>query len=316
MTHGTTRPIATLRILVTALAMTLQLSAQENLSHKFKVTMPAGRGDRSQLIVYSDSLADNGNIFKLLGFPGPPYWRGRWSNGPLAIEDMAAILEMPLLDYAYAAATTGIGNLIDGGTPARLGSLGLPGIATAYNATIASIPSETVRHSLFVVYGGFPDFTGEGLTTATADQAVANLMGIVTDLRKRGAHWILIPGLFDMGMTPNYSSQGPQTVALATSLSKYFNQKLRASLPRGVLYFDTFGLFEDMRAHPDTFGLTNVTDQCYDPSSSTVCGDPSQYLFWDFVHTTEHVQAILGARFAFAAFGCDKDAAVTPHAAP
>ncbi|HKV77574.1 MAG TPA: SGNH/GDSL hydrolase family protein [Candidatus Sulfotelmatobacter sp.] len=256
------------------------------------------------------------NIFKLIGFPDPPYWQGRNSNGPVAIEDMAAILEVPLLDYAYAAATTGLGNLIDGGTPQQVGSLGLPGITTAYNSTIASIPHDMLRHSLFVVYGGFPDFISEGLTIATADQAVANLMGIVTDLRKRGAHWILIPGLFDMGMTPNYSSQGPQTVALATSLSMYFNQKLLASLPRGVLYFDTFKLFEEMRAHPDTFGLTNVTDQCYDPSSNMTCGDPSQYLFWDFVHTTEHVQAILGARFALAAFGCDEDPAVTLQAAP
>jgi phospholipase/lecithinase/hemolysin len=119
-----------------------------------------------------------------------------------------------------------------------------------------------------------------------------------------------------MGMTPNYSSQGPQTAALATSLSEYFNHKLLASLPEKVLYFDTFELFEDMRAHPDTFGLTNVTDQCYDPSSGTVCGDPTQYLFWDFAHTTEHVQTILGARFAFAALGFDEDATVTLHAAP
>jgi phospholipase/lecithinase/hemolysin len=171
-----------------------------------------------------------------------------------------------------------------------------------------------LRHSLFVVYGGFPDFVADGLTTATADQAVANLIGIVTDLQKRGARRILVPGLFNMGMTPNYSSQGAQTAALATSLSKYFNHKLLASLPEKALYFDTFELFEEMKAHPDTFGLTNIVDQCYDVSSGAVCVDPNEYLFWDFVHTTEHVQAILGARFAFAAFGCD-EGAVTLHAA-
>ena len=72
------------------------------------------RGDRSQVIVYSDSLADNGNISELLGFPGRPYWHGRWSNGPVAVKDVAAILGMPLVDHAYTAATTGLGNLIDG----------------------------------------------------------------------------------------------------------------------------------------------------------------------------------------------------------
>jgi outer membrane lipase/esterase len=125
----------------------------------------------------------------------------------------------------------------------------------------------------------------------------------------------LVPGLFDIGMAPIFSSQGIQTAALATSLSKYFNHKLVASLPEKVLYFDTFELFEEMRAHPGTFGLTNVIDQCLDPSSGAVCVDPNQYLFWDFVHTTEHVQGILAARFAFAAFGCD-EVTVTLDAAP
>jgi phospholipase/lecithinase/hemolysin len=305
----------TTKILVSALAITLQLSAQDSPSQKFKRTTPASRGDRSQVIVYSDSLADNGNIYKLLGFPGPPYWQGRASNGPMAIEDMAAILGMPLLDYAYDAATTGVGNLIDSGTPEQVGSLGLPGITTAYNTTIGSIPQKRIRHSLFVVYGGFNDFTSDGLTTGAADQAVVNLIAIVSDLQKRGARWILVPGLFDMGMTPNYTSQGPEMAALATSISKYFNQKLLASLPEEVLYFDTLGLYQEMQAHPGAFGLTDVVDQCYDPSSNTACAKPNQYLFWDFVHPTEHVQIILAARFAFAAFGFDQ-VAVRPQAEP
>lgn len=298
--------------LTAALAITVSLSAQSN---RFKLTTPEGGAGGSQVIVYSDSLADNGNIYKLFGFPGAPYWNGRWSNGPVAVEDMAAILGMPLLDYAYAAATTGLGNLIDGGTVEQIGSLGVPGITTAYNTTINSIPRDTIRHSLFVVYGGFNDFTSDGLTTATADHAVADLVAIVADLQKRGARWILVPGLLDMGMTPNYTSQGPQTAALATSLSKYLNQKLVAALPKGVLYFDTFGLYQAMRTHPGAFGLTDVVDQCYDPSTNTACPNPNQYLFWDFVHPTEHVQIILAAGFAFAAYGFDQFA-VAPQVQP
>jgi hypothetical protein len=114
-------------------------------------------------------------------FPGPPYWNGRSSNGSLAVEDMAAILDKPLLDYAYAA-TTGLGNLIDGGTVEQLGSLGVPGITTAYNTTIDSIPHDTIRHSLFLVYGGFNDFSIGELTTATADRAVANLVRLTGHL--------------------------------------------------------------------------------------------------------------------------------------
>jgi phospholipase/lecithinase/hemolysin len=70
-----------------------------------------------------------------------------------------------------------------------------------------------------------------------------------------------------------------------------------------------------MQAHPGAFGLTDVVDQCYDPSSNTACANPNQYLFWDFVHPTEHVQVILAAGFALAAFGFDQ-VAVTTQAEP
>jgi cholinesterase len=281
--------------LVVALVIALQLSAQDNPGLNPKLNPLGGGDDTSKVIVYSDSLADNGNIYKLFGFPGPPYWNGRFSNGPVAVEDLAPILEKPLLDYAYAAATTGLGDLIDGGTVEQLGSQRVPGITTAYNTTIDSIAHDTIIHSLFVVYGGFNDFFIGGLTTAIADRAVANLVSIVTDLQKRGAQRILVPGLFDMGMTPYYRSQGPSIAARATYLSSYMNQKLVASLPKDALYFDTYTLYHQMAANPEAFGLTNVVDQCY--NNGLVCSNAQQYLFWDFVHPTAHVHSLVAVEY-------------------
>ena len=215
---------------------------------------------------------------------------------------------MPLLQQASEISSTA-------GHPSNSDRSDCPGSRLLITPRSGPSPHDRIRHSLFVVYGGFNDFISDGLTTAAADHAVANLIAIVADLQKRGARWILVPGLLDMGMTPNYTSQGPEMAALATSVSKYFNQKLLASLPEQVLYFDTLGLYQEMQAHPAAFGLTDVVDQCYDPSSNTACANPNQYLFWDFVHPTEHVQIILAARFAFAAFGFDQ-VAVRPQAEP
>jgi len=287
--------------LLAGLAMSTQLPAQDNPN----LTMLAGGDGHSKVIVYGDSIVDNGNIYRVLGFPGPPYWHGRWSNGPIAVDDLAAILGVPLLDYGYAAATTGVGDLIDGGTTTQLGSLGLPGVTTAYN-TIDSIPRDTIRHSLFIIEGGFNDFTSDGLTTTVADQTVARFLAIVTDLQKRGAQRILVPGLFDMGMVPYYNTQDPQTIALATQMSRYLNQKLVASLPKGVVYFDTFSLYRKMRDNPGAFGLTDVVDQCYDPSTNTACSNPHQYLFWDFVHPTAHVHLIVAVGYALTVAGFDQ----------
>jgi|SRR5215469_9709362 len=37
---------------------------------------------QQRLVVFGDSLSDNGNSFALAGFPGFPYFEGRYSNGP------------------------------------------------------------------------------------------------------------------------------------------------------------------------------------------------------------------------------------------
>jgi len=289
-------PVALLTVLLASFA-----NAQVANAHGQQ--WPSGA---ASVVVYTDSFGDNGNIYKLFNFPGPPYWHGRWSNGPVAPETLAFVLGLPLIDDAFAAATTGVGNLIDGGTTTMLGSDGLPGITTAYQTTIGSLSPQTIRDSLFLVYGGFNDFSSDGLTAATAEAGAANIVAIVVDLQRRGAKRILVPGLFDMGMTPYYSSQGPDTAALATSLSKHFNQKLLASLPRGATYFDAFGLYQQIKANPVAFGYSNITDQCYDPSTNTACADPFKYLFWDFVHLTEHGQLILAGEYALAIGGAER----------
>ena len=54
------------------------------------------------LVVLGDSLSDNGNLYKLIGIPPAPYWQGRSSNGPTYAEQLASMLGMQLVDYAYS----------------------------------------------------------------------------------------------------------------------------------------------------------------------------------------------------------------------
>ena len=35
----------------------------------------------SDVVAFGDSLSDNGNLYKATGFPPPPYWEGRYTNG-------------------------------------------------------------------------------------------------------------------------------------------------------------------------------------------------------------------------------------------
>jgi phospholipase/lecithinase/hemolysin len=60
--------------------------------------------DISRLVVFGDSLSDNGNLFKLTGSPQPPYWNGHFSNGPTYAEQLAQWLGVPLDDLAFGGA--------------------------------------------------------------------------------------------------------------------------------------------------------------------------------------------------------------------
>ncbi len=63
----------------------------------------------SQVVVVGDSFSDNGNLYARTGGPPAPYWQGRISNGPVWAEYLAQRLEVPLSDFAWAGATTGVG---------------------------------------------------------------------------------------------------------------------------------------------------------------------------------------------------------------
>ena len=264
------------------------------------LTAVANAGDYAAIIVYGDSFSDNGNLFADLGIPQPPYWNGRYSNGPVAVERLSSCLGVPLLDEAWGGATTGVGDVVDNGTTTTLGYDDLPGMTTSYNATINSFPPGQVGASLVIVWGGINDFATNGLTTLTADHAVSDILALVTALQAKGAKHILVPGIPDLGFAPLYLAEGKG--GYANYISDYFNLKLRMSLPAGVLFYDTATLYRKMIQNPSQYGLTNVHQPCY-VQSSGVCQNPYQYLFWDLLHPTEHVHQILGRELSLATTG-------------
>lgn len=59
---------------------------------------------------------------------------------------------------------------------------------------------------------------------------------------------------------------------------------------------DAHALFDAMVADPAAFGLTNVTDGCTSLFvAQTPCTSADRYLFWDEVHPTTAVHALLAA---------------------
>src|SRR5690242_18787365 len=44
-----------------------------------------------QLVVFGDSLSDTGNTFAAAALPQPPYYDGRWTNGPNWVDYFAPL---------------------------------------------------------------------------------------------------------------------------------------------------------------------------------------------------------------------------------
>ena len=256
----------------------------------------------SSVVVYGDSLSDNGNLFAATGQPAAPYFQGRRSDGPVAVEQLAAALGVPLIDFAWIGATSGIGNYSDGGTPTSPGLISLPGMQTELAATQALL-NPYLTSGLFIVWGGANDFLAPSPLDQTpidvVNRAVSNDLGIVAALGLLGAHNILVPGLPDLGLTPYFRSLGPVAAQQASVLTDVFNTALRSNLPSGVSFYDVAALQRASVANPSAFGFMNVTDPCF--NGVTVCANPSEYLFFDEFHPTSTAHRFLAEGFLAAA---------------
>ena len=70
------------------------------------------------ITTFGDSLVDNGNVFRATGQtfpPNPLYFNGRFSNGSVWVENIAAKLEVTKTssNFAFGGATSGTLNTID-----------------------------------------------------------------------------------------------------------------------------------------------------------------------------------------------------------
>lgn len=249
----------------------------------------------TQLVVFGDSLSDSGNLFAATGGavpPSPPYYAGRFSNGPVWVEFLANELGVPVQDYALGGALTGRVNLFDDpGIPAEF-----PGVLDEIDIFLALNGGIADPHALYVVWAGANDFFVAPAPTTIAP-AVANLLSAVRTLADRGARHIVVPTMPDLGLTPDGRASGFSTQL--TALSVAFNRALKNGLAvrdLRVTVVDIFRLFHEIVDHPAEFGFTDVTTACLDLDPFSLCPNPDEHLFWDAVHPTTRGHEILADR--------------------
>lgn len=220
------------------------------------------------MIIFGDSLSDNGNLYRFMWskFPiSPPYFKGRFSNGPLWIDQ--------LYDSYYSADyVENYQNYAVGGAGAVLSyKQNLPfTLAVELNNYFYWNTYGKKESSLFTIWIGANNYiNGPTNIESITDSVVEAIGGAAERIISYGGNKFLIPNLPDLGRIPQ--SIDMHIEPLVTELVKTHNRKLAAKVEELKLkypdstfvYFDIFSFFNGAIDHAKDYGFSNVTEPCY-----------------------------------------------------
>ena len=155
-------------------------------------------GSVNQLVVFGDSLSDNGNaaIFAAgLGIPFPPL-----SNGPLWVDHLAAKLSLPD-PQPFLALTGGTNYAV---ATAQTGSNGLSGVSDQLAVFAAAHPGGAPADALYTLWAGANDIFNGANPVLAADNIFNNILSLAAG----GGKYFLWLNMPDLGLTPRAVAAG------------------------------------------------------------------------------------------------------------
>ncbi|KAJ1965892.1 hypothetical protein GGI12_000464 [Dipsacomyces acuminosporus] len=269
------------------------------------------------LIVFGDSLSDNGNDAKLI--PGITYWNGRFSNSYVWNEYTAKVFGTNLINHAYGGATTN-----NNFSPAVINNVTIP----SYHDQVASWLKANPRPSQFnldndIIQVGIGGNDAEGhipalLTGAESVAAFASKLAenIVSDtqlLVNAGYKNIYLWDLPPMDISPGARALGPAIGAQLKVLGETTNAAIRAAVTdlirknsaktKGIRLFSLADLMR-VAMTPEvlqSLGVTDTTTACFVRSPSgppAICSNGDEHAFYDEKHPASRMHYIWGVSAA------------------
>jgi outer membrane lipase/esterase len=266
-------------------------------------------GSVSSLVVFGDSLSDNGNAASV--FPGGlsslNYAANAFTDGPnttppippggpqgLWIDQFAAKLSVsdptPFVgggtNYAVGTAQSGSNPLFVPIPPFTVAPFTTDQVGL-YSLLHGGTASST---ALFTIWSGANDLANGVSPITAADNEFKNILALAAEGGKQFM-WLNLPPL---GSTPDAAAAGALAAAGLNAASAEYNfewsldiAKLQA-LGIDVIGVDVNTLFLNIAADPAAFGFTDITD-----SAQGISGNPDTYLFWDGQHPTTAADSLI-----------------------
>jgi phospholipase/lecithinase/hemolysin len=149
------------------------------------------------------------------------------------------------------------------------------------------------------------DMDDMGLAMAIMGEVADSIEANIRDLYACGARNLLFVGLPPVEYAP-VANQGLPPEDVATDLSEAFIGTVNLALfhedhnplpaDMNISTVDFFDIFEDLMAMREELGFTNVINTCitYYVTKGAICKNRDEYFWWDMVHPTKKVHALLG----------------------
>jgi outer membrane lipase/esterase len=250
------------------------------------------------IVIFGDSLSDNGNVYALTNgtYPIPPYWNGRYSNGPNWVDQLGV---SGVSNYAYGSATTD-NNLVQG--YAQGNTVPVPGMRQQIQLYLnnTNVNSIDFARTLYILWGGGNDFIFN--MNLYPNVIAASLLSSAQALLDIGAKNILVFNQVPVQYFPFSKPFGiPELFIYLTDEGNLHISNLTESMqldnPQASLnIFDIHSLVLNILTENSTY-FTNTVDNCWLNFNATtvvqLCPDPDKYFFVDTLHLTTRAHGLV-----------------------
>lgn len=231
----------------------------------------------NKIVVFGDSLSDNGNLYEYMKHQlpmSPPYYKGRFTNGPVWVEHLAAHYfpqnpDAHLLNYAFGGSGIGVDeDDMDDDDEALLS------LDKEIDSYLLAHHDKADPQSLFIVWMGSNNYLG--LPEESEDpvmRATQSLRRSIERLIEKGAKKIMVVNLPDLGRIP--AAVDFDATELLSNYAQEHNRVLEKDVAlmqekyphvRWVL-LDVESILNRALDFPENYGFTNTTGTCYEDAT-------------------------------------------------